>query len=78
MQGTYQTSQYHRSKWELYLPHTNVLWLNYLVTKMSQRRKIKNTSSRTWRAKFRPYLNTGILRYSSAQEAFVNLFDSEH
>ena len=62
-----------RSNWESYVPHTNVLWLNYLVTKISQSGKLKDISRRTWRAKFRPYLKE-ILQFSSAQEASMKLF----
>ena len=65
-----------RSNWESYVPHTNVLWLNYLLVKISQSGKLKDISKRTWRAKFRPYLKE-ILQFSSAQEAFMKLFQSE-
>ena len=60
------------SKWDQFTPYTNILWLNFLLAKLTQSTQIYSSavSTRSWRASFRPLLRN-ISNFSSAQEAFV-------
>jgi len=63
----------HRSRWDTFTPYTNVLWINYLTNKVSIKGKLKHISSRSWKEKFKPYIQE-ILKYHSARELFMHVF----
>jgi len=63
----------HSGRWEEHHPYTNVLWVNYVATKMSIKAKLKGPSSKSWKQKLEPYIRK-ILRYRSVQDVFLNLF----
>ena len=63
----------HRSHWDTFTPYTNVLWINYLSTKVSIKGKLKHISARSWKERFKPYLRD-LLKYHSARELFMHVF----
>ena len=66
----------HRGKWEEHHPYTNVLWINYIATKMSIKAKLKGPSSKSWKQKLEPYVKK-ILRHRTVKDVFLNIFTPE-
>ncbi|CAI8047890.1 Serine/threonine-protein kinase haspin homolog, partial [Geodia barretti] len=67
-----------RGQWEKYHPSTNVMWLAFLATKLSDRAlQLRSTARRSWRAALRPIARR-ISTYPSAHDAFVHLFSSDN
>ncbi|CAI8047888.1 Serine/threonine-protein kinase haspin [Geodia barretti] len=65
-------------QWEKYHPSTNVMWLAFLATKLSDRAlQLRSTARRSWRAALRPIARR-ISTYPSAHDAFVHLFSSDN
>jgi serine/threonine-protein kinase haspin len=66
-------------QWERYHPSTNVMWLAFLVTKLSDRAlQLKSTARRSWRAGLRPIARRISTSYPSAHDAFIDLFSSDN
>ncbi|XP_064383267.1 serine/threonine-protein kinase haspin-like [Halichondria panicea] len=65
-----------KNKWEEHHPFTNVLWINYIATKMSIKAKLKGPSSKTWKQKLEPYVRK-ILRHRTVNDVFLNIFSPE-
>lgn len=60
--------------WSMYNPHSNVLWLHYLVDKllsMNYKNKAKSNQQRTLKSALKS-LQSEILNYPSATEALMN------
>ena len=65
-----------RSEWRGFHPYNNVLWLNYLATKVSIKAKLKGISSKSWKRRLEPFIKK-IKQNSSAKEVFFNVFSPD-
>ena len=65
-----------RSEWRGFHPFNNVLWLNYLATKVSIKAKLKGMSSKTWKRKLEPFIKK-IKQYPSVIDVFLNVFSPD-
>lgn len=65
-----------KSEWRGFHPYNNVLWLNYLATKVSIKAKLKDMSSKSWKRKLEPFIKK-IKRYSTAKDVFLNVFSPD-
>ena len=65
-----------RSEWRGFHPYNNVLWINYLATKVSIKAKLKGISSKTWKRRLEPFIKK-IKQNSSAKDVFFNVFSPD-
>ena len=65
-----------RSEWRRFHPYNNVLWLNYLATKVSIKAKLKGMSGKWWKRKLEPFIKK-IKQYPTAKDVFLNVFSPD-
>lgn len=65
-----------RGNWGSYYPYTNVLWVNYIATKIRIKAKLKGIRTKFWKAALQPYVRL-IKRNRSVKEVFLKVFSPE-